>query len=136
MVTKGFLLGCILQAAQINHVPPSILISVMAIENGKVGMISNNENQSHDLGIMQINDKVWLDVVANSIFNNDKEKAFNHLVYDACFNIKVGAWILSKQIKEARGDVYKGVAYYHSHTPEIGEKYAEKVFSFKKKHFY
>src|SRR5436190_3515337 len=84
-------LHCINEAAIEYHIPAKLIISILNIERGKVGMICKNQNGTYDIGPSQINSS-WLPELAKySIKQSD-------IQYDACLNIKVGAWILSKKI--------------------------------------
>lgn len=135
MSVKVFLLSCLLQASSTNNLDPKLVASVIGVEGGSAGLVSVNKNGSEDLGIMQINDKVWLPIVSKALFKGDENKARYALINDPCFNIKVGSWILSRAIKEADGDVYKGVGFYHSHNEKYANEYANKVLKYKKNHF-
>ena len=46
---------------------------------------------------------------------------------DFCFNVEGGAWILRRGLDEARGDLWEGVGYYHSHDPGHKADYLRKV---------
>lgn len=90
-------------------------------------MVSVNKNGSHDLGMMQINTKAWLPLISQTFFSGDKNKAYKMLKDDVCFNISVGAWILSYAIRSEKGNVWEGVGRYHSVTPEYKYKYINRV---------
>ncbi len=49
---------CINQAAITYHVPATLILSVLAIENGTAGLASLNKNGTIDYGPMQIN-SIW-----------------------------------------------------------------------------
>jgi len=102
---------CVVSASKVYNVPPSIILSIMSVEGGKVGMARKNKNKSYDLGPMQINDGVWM-------------KKFNkfgitrsQLQYDGCTNVISGTWILKKRLIEAKKknrSIWYGIGRYHS----------------------
>ncbi|EHJ6102844.1 lytic transglycosylase domain-containing protein, partial [Escherichia coli] len=107
---------CLLAASQANDISPNLLVSVIAVEGGVVGLASKNKNGTEDLGIMQINTGAWLNLVSDSFFDGNNEKAYMKLKDDGCFNIYVGAWILGRAIRMEGGDIWQGVGRYHSIT--------------------
>lgn len=126
MITAKALAVCIFTAAQTYAVPPSVILGVLHVEGGKIGMASPNTNGTHDLGPMQIN-TIWMPELAK--YWGVSERTAERMVRDdACVNIGVGAWILRSKMNQT-GSLYKGIAYYHSATPEHGQKYRNKVMS-------
>ncbi len=110
---------CINAAAVKYYVPAAVIISVLQVENGRVGMKKRNPNGSYDFGPMQIN-SLWLrDLSRYGI-------ALDDLVYDPCVNVDVGTWILSQKIADANV-LWKGVADYHSKTPNEHFRYRRRV---------
>lgn len=126
-ISSHLLTLCLLSASQANHVPPDIAASILYVEGGKVGTISQNKNGSVDLGVMQINDKVWLSTVSKALFKGDTNKAYNALIYNPCTNIKVGVWILGLNLRRCKGDVWAAVGRYHSSNPVLAEQYISRV---------
>lgn len=118
MMFHGVPLDCINQAAISYHVPASIIVSVIKIENGRNGLAVKNENGTYDLGVMQINTS-WLKQLQH--YGITKEM----VQYDACVNVTVGAWILAKGIAKSEGWV--GLGNYHSATPKYNLRYREKL---------
>ncbi|MGK0601840.1 lytic transglycosylase domain-containing protein [Yokenella regensburgei] len=110
-----------------NNVPPDIVASVLYVEGGKEGSVSLNRNGSADLGVMQINDHAWLDIVSKALFHGDEKKAYHELVYDSCVNIKIGTWILSRSIDNNNGNVWKAVGEYHSKNDKLAGEYINRV---------
>ena len=110
---------CVAQASRYYNVHPLIVYSIIDVEGGKVGTISENTDGSYDLGIMQI----------NTIHLPDIQRQFGlsweHVAYHPCINIGIGTWILHQRIKEA-GDLWKGVGNYHSKTPSKHRIYMAK----------
>ncbi|RKP51041.1 lytic transglycosylase domain-containing protein [Trinickia fusca] len=121
------LLTCVLRAGDAMQVPPQLLISVMSVEGGAIGTVAHNRNATEDLGLMQINTGAWLDLVAQAQFGGNQRDAYVRLRDDGCYNIEVGAWILSRAIASEGGDVWAGVGRYHSNTPALKRGYAIKV---------
>jgi len=121
------LLSCVLQASSAVQVPPELLISVMSVEGGEIGTVAHNRNATEDLGLMQINTGAWLDLVARAQFDGDRRQAYLRLRDDGCYNIEVGAWILSRAIADENGDLWAGVGRYHSSTPALQINYTARV---------
>jgi len=85
----------------------------------KVGQVVKNKNKTYDIGPMQINSS-WLPTLARyGITQHD-------LQYDACKNIEVGTWILSKMIANGK-DLLSGIGNYHSHTANFNKHYGSMV---------
>lgn len=121
-------MACLLSAANLQEVPPHVLVAILATEGGKVGETSRpNTNGSLDIGPMQINNKVWVPEVANLHFNGDRNAAYRRLKDDGCYNMHVGAWILRQAIDQSGGDLYEGIGRYHSATPKHKTKYQRMV---------
>jgi hypothetical protein len=43
---------CLLAASYANNLEPRLLMSVIAVEGGRIGLASKNKNGTEDLGIM------------------------------------------------------------------------------------
>lgn len=114
-------IACIHQAAVTYQVPATLIISVLKTENGRVGMANKNHNGSYDYGPMQIN-SVWLPIIANYGYTK-----FD-IQFNACTNVKIGAWILNQKI-DAETQLWKGIGDYNSHTPKFNQMYVEKVYA-------
>lgn len=118
MIFHGVPLECINHAAQTFHVPATIIVSVMKIENGWNGAAVKNKNGTYDLGVMQVNSS-WLPRLRKyGITKND-------LQFDPCMNVHTATWILAKDL--AKGEGWQGVGNYHSATPIYNLKYRQKV---------
>ena len=117
--------ACLLLAAKTYAVPPQVLIGILEVEGGHIGLESGpNGNGTYDLGPMQINE-IWLPELARH-WDVDEPTARVWVKDDPRVNIGVGAWILRRQINKT-GDLYEGIAHYHSATPKYGGPYAQKV---------
>ncbi len=119
MLINGVPYSCITQASAQYHVPATVIVSVLEVENGQVGDANVNSNGTIDYGPMQIN-SVWL----------KRLEPFNYtahdLQYDPCINVNVGTWILAQKIA-ANKSVWKGIGDYHSKTTEQNLLYQYKV---------
>jgi hypothetical protein len=115
---------CLPQIAEYYQVPPLLVQSILAIEGGKVGdKIGPNRNGTSDLGVGQIN-TVWLPELEQ--YNIDEED----LKWNACVNIAVSTWILSKRYHEFGQDWQKAIMSYNAgYKLENGRKYAFKVLT-------
>lgn len=126
LIIHGVPVECINQAAVTYFVPAKVIISVLAVEDGKVGMASPNSNGTFDYGPMQIN-SIWLPKIAAYGYTREQ------IQYDPCINVMVGTWILSNKIAatvaNANGDYWRGVAGYHSLTPTLNANYQSKVLN-------
>ena len=126
MITPQALAVCIFAAAQTYVVPPSVILGILNVEGGRIGQAVHNTNNTYDLGPMQIN-TIWLPELAR-YWGVSKTKALQEVRDNACINIGVGAWILRMKMNET-GDLYQGIAHYHSGTPHLGHNYQKKVVS-------
>lgn len=116
-------LACVLQAASVQHVPPVVILSLMKTEGGRVGAWRTNENGSHDLGPLQINDRTWVPRLARMQFGGNQKEAEAALIYDGCYNVSVGAYIFHRYLEQAGGNIGVAVGYYNSHTPYFANRY-------------
>lgn len=116
----GVPIECINQAAITYHVPATLILSVLAVENGKKGSASPNRNGTFDYGPMQIN-SIWLSKIRRYGYTQ------HQLQYDPCINVNVGTWILSQQIANDASSPWRGVGSYHSHSPNLNHNYQIKV---------
>ena len=118
------LAACIMMASQTYSVPTPVILAVLHVEGGRIGQESSNRNGTKDLGPMQVN-TIWLPQLAQ-YWRTSQYIARRWVRDDACTNIHVGAWILSRKINEA-GSLGGGIARYHSATPHLGRRYLQKV---------
>lgn len=110
---------CINKAAVQYHIPAILLVSVLRMENGRVGDAIRNKNGTYDYGPMQIN-TIWLKEIQKYGYTREA------IQYDPCVNVAVGAWILSRAIADDK-TLWKGVGNYHSHTCDKNMLYRSKV---------
>lgn len=123
---QSFLIAqqCLEAEAQKQQVSVLLAASIMKTENGKVGLQRANRNGSYDLGPMQINTVHLQDL--GRLTGMPQGRVADYLKFDVCANIATGLWLLRRSINQS-GDVWKGVAWYHSRTPSAGASYAWKV---------
>jgi hypothetical protein len=107
------------KAAVQYHIPATIIISVLRMENGHIGDAIRNKNGTYDYGPMQIN-TIWLSEIKKYGYTQ------HDIQYDPCANVCVGAWILSRAIADDK-TLWKGVGNYHSHTIDKNMHYRSKV---------
>jgi len=112
-------ISCINQAAVMARVPATLIISILKTEGGKVGMVNRNTNGTYDYGPMQIN-SIWENTINKAGFT------LSDIQYNPCINVAIGAYILSRNIKE-NPSVWTGVGNYHSHTDSKNFIYHQKV---------
>ncbi|WP_459677742.1 lytic transglycosylase domain-containing protein [Acidisoma sp. 7E03] len=119
--TPATIRACILAAARLYQEPPALLLIILNVEGGTLGAVSDNTNGTVDIGPMQVN-QIWVPTVA-SHWHASKDATFQALRDNFCANVEAGAWILRQGLDEAHGDLWGGVAYYHSHNPEYQQRY-------------
>lgn len=107
---------CVLRAAALQRIPPQLILGLIKTEGGRVGGQSLNRNGSYDLGVIQINDRVWLPVVANMHFGGNLTLARLALKNHGCYNVNIGAWIFRQYLDEAGGNYATAVGWYNSHN--------------------
>ncbi len=112
---------CINQAAISYHVPATLIVSVLTVENGKVGHATPNKNGTFDYGPMQIN-TIWLDKLKPLGYSKDE------LLDNPCTNVWVGTWILSQRIAKTPHFWY-GVGSYNSYSLPQNYRYQKQVWS-------
>jgi len=116
---------CINAAATAHRLPPGVLMILLNVEGGKLGRVSQNTNDTVDIGPMQIN-QIWIPAVARH-WRAGHAATRDALLNSFCANVEAGAWILRTGIDEARGDFWEGVAYYHSHSAQHKATYLRLV---------
>ena len=99
----------------------------MSVEVGRLGEVSQNANKTVDIGPMQVND-TWVPKIAGHWGASD-DAAYRALRDNFCANVEGGAWILRQALDEAHGDLWKGVALYHSHDPVHKLEYMRLVYA-------
>lgn len=106
---------CIDRASHHYKLDPTLVRAVLRQEGGGKSTVSRNDNGTVDLGPMQIN-SIHLPELAKYGISRDL------LVSNPCLNVYIGAWMLKREISQAK-DVWTGIGNYHSHTPYHNAKY-------------
>lgn len=123
-------LGCVRHAAALQHVPVSVILGIIRTESGWHGASIRNANGSHDLGLMQVNGRTWIHVLARDEFGGDSPAAaavVRHMLRDDdCFNINVGTWIFGMYLDQADGNLIRAVGWYNSHDPVSMHAYQDR----------
>lgn len=130
MSVYGYDAYCVWHQAAFWKIDPVLLLAILQQEKGVNGKCVKNKNGTCDIGPAGINNRpAALKELAQHMGHGDSSvKEFTNRLYtEACFNVGAGAAMLRKKIDEAGGDVWKGVAWYNSRTPHIGQAYAKKV---------
>jgi len=113
---------CVTAAARsYEGVSPLMLKTVVAVEGGQIGTVRKNKDGSFDLGPMQINTINLPDIAKATGFTA------RDLLLDGCKNIKAGAWLLSRHLKDTDGSYWLAMGNYHSKTPSLRLTYLRKI---------
>jgi hypothetical protein len=126
LADKAMIEGCLKAAAELHHVPAGVLVLLINVEAGRLGAVSPNTNGTVDIGPMQVND-TWVAKIAGH-WGASREAAYRALRDNFCANVEGGAWILKQALDEAHGDLWEGVALYHSHAPIHKLEYMRLVY--------
>jgi hypothetical protein len=118
--------GCLKAAADVHHLPAGVLVLLISVEGGRLGGVSQNTNGTVDIGPMQVND-TWVGKIAEH-WGSLRAEAYRALRDNFCANVEGGARILRQALDEARGDLWEGVALYHSHAPVHKLEYMRLVY--------
>ena len=111
---------CWEEAAAFHNVDPWLLMSIAYVESRfNTNAVNRNKNGSYDTGMMQINN-IWFPTLRKNGIDPSVLK-------DACASTYIGAWILSKNIKQY-GYTWRAIGAYNSGKPSLGYKYAQKVY--------
>ena len=118
---------CLNAAAAAHGVPASLLVVLLKVEGGTLGKVSQNTNDTVDIGPMQVN-VIWVPKLA-ARWKTTREAAHTALRDNLCANLEAGAWILRQALDTSGGDFWRGVGYYHSRTQVYTERYLRKVLA-------
>ncbi len=119
--------GCLRAAAELHQVPAGVLVLLLSVEAGRLGEVTEDTNGTVDIGPIQVNDK-WVPKIARH-WRASYDAAYRALRDNFCANIEAGAWILRQALDEAHGDLWKGVALFHSHNPGHKLEYMQLVYA-------
>ncbi len=120
-LSKAF---CFEQAGSQYGLSPQLLWAICKVEsNFNPKALNYNKNGSFDYGAMQIN-SCWYKKLGDDRWQK---------LSDPCFNVKVGAWILSQCVKQ-HGYTWEAVGCYNARSQSKRAVYANKVYDVLRKH--
>lgn len=109
---------CFNEAGARYHQDPRLLRAIAIVEsqlnpraigiNRSNGRSQKSYNTSHDLGLMQINDRHVPQLLSLGIIKDQQE-----LLTNPCLNVQVGAWILARSIKQC-GPTWQCLGAYNA----------------------
>ena len=110
---------CFEEAGMMYNISPSLLWAIGKGEsNFNPNAINWNRNGSFDFGVMQINSS-WRKVIGQEAWLS---------LRDPCYNVKIGAWILSHCIK-TYGYTWEAVGCYNAKSKTKRSMYSRKIYS-------
>lgn len=119
---------CVASAANEFKVPRIVLLAIIKTEsNGNPKALHRNDNGTVDIGIMQIN-STWASKLSYEYGIKNVRK---HLA-ETCYNIRVGAWILGRELAINEGwknnrDFWIRIGNYHSKSTAYNHDYQRKL---------
>jgi len=112
---------CFQNAGAYYRVSPTLLWGIAKVESGFNPFAFNrNANGTYDIGIMQVNSS-HIPKLKKLGLKDEK------MLWDPCYNIYVGAWVLSHCIKQ-HGYTWEAVGCYNAKTQWKRVKYSQKVY--------
>jgi hypothetical protein len=112
---------CFEQAALTYNINPLLLWAIAKVEsNFNPYALNKNKDGSYDIGIMQINSSHLKTLEKYGLIDK-------RYIWEPCYNIHVGAWILSKCIQKF-GYSWEAIGCYNAVTPWKRKKYSYKVY--------
>lgn len=111
---------CVARASQHYKIPVPVTLALMKTEGGKPGSFVRNTNGTYDMGVMQVN-TLWIPEYSKR-FGITRNAFVMRAVLDGCFSVFLGLDILRAQV-DREGSIEKGVAAYHSRTPDKAARY-------------
>ncbi|MEI6209343.1 MAG: lytic transglycosylase domain-containing protein [Desulfuromonadales bacterium] len=109
---------CFEEAGRLYGVSPRLLQGIARVESGmNPAAINRNRNGSVDMGLMQVN-SFWLKTLAASA---------QDLIDKPCYNVMVGAWILSDCL-DRHGKTWKAIGCYNAADHDKRVNYSWKVY--------
>ncbi len=118
---------CLVASSAAYRVPLGVLLILLRVEGGRLGRVSRNNNDTVDIGPLQVN-STWVPRVA-AHWRADTNDTTIALRDNFCANIDAGSWILRQALDEAHGKLWDGVGLYHSHDPDYRRDYLRKVLA-------
>ena len=109
---------CFEEAGRLYGVNPRLLQGIASVESDlNPAAINRNRNGSFDLGLMQIN-SFWLKSLGTSA---------QDLIDKPCYNVKVGAWILSGCLNR-HGENWQAIGCYNAAGHDKQVNYSWKIY--------
>ncbi len=110
---------CFTEAGNSYNISPLLLWSIAKHESRfNPAAVNRNRNGTYDFGVMQINSS-WYGVLGHERWMS---------LGDPCFNIHVGAWILSECVAR-HGYTWAAVGCYNSSNRVRAATYSQKIMS-------
>lgn len=121
--------ACVIQAVNAHKLPLTIVLALIRTEGGHPGSIHQNQDKyrSHDLGVMQVNDRTWIPEIARRDWHGDRQAAIEAIKNDGCYNVMWGTEIFSRYVDETNGKYWLAVGYYNSHNDDPRIRYTKTV---------
>ena len=121
--------ACLIHAVAIHKLPLTVVLALMKTEGGRPGLVRQNSDRhrTHDIGVMQINDRTWLPEIAARDFGGNMQKAMERIRDDGCYNVMWGTEIFARYVDEAQGRYWLAVGYYNSHYDGPRQAYTRTV---------
>jgi soluble lytic murein transglycosylase-like protein len=112
---------CFEDAGSHYGINPLLLWAIAKVEsNFNPYALNKNKNNSYDMGLMQINSAHLKTLEKHGLVDK-------RYIWDPCYNIYVGAWVLSQCIKKY-GYTWTAIGCYNAQTPWKRKKYSYKVY--------
>ncbi len=110
---------CFEEAGEQFGVSPAILWVIAKEESDfDPAAVNLNKNGTYDFGLMQIN-SWWAGILGSEVWSS---------LGEPCYNVKVGAWILSRCI-QAHGYTWEAIGCYNSRGHRAKKKYAWLIYN-------
>lgn len=116
--------ACFVQAADRYSLPRVLLPAIIKVENRQKNpdAVRVNTNGTKDYGYFQ----------HNTVLLKEYSRKFGIAVdvfkQDRCLAVMATAYKIRYEINRYGGDFWRGVGAYHSRTPSLNRRYAEKVY--------
>ena len=110
---------CFEEAGAMYGIAPKLLWTISKGEsNFNPAAVNFNTNGSYDFGLMQINSS-WAPILRKMGISWES-------LADPCTNVKVGAWVLARCVRDY-GYTWAAVGCYNSRTPAKRDRYAARI---------
>lgn len=113
---------CIHQAATCFKVNPLLIQAIIWKESyNRQETINFNKNNTHDVGVMQIN-SIHFNLLNKIGISEDT------LIKNSCTNVFSGVWILRNMVNQY-GNTWEAIGRYHSKTPSLRNSYSLSIIN-------